>query len=245
MKAKPNIIFRRDSRDDPAVIRARADDVLRCLRNDELNRGGPLSAVEWFTAALQASGGHVPETGPRDVIRAGLTGAAVAVAFSTQVNQLFVDSYRQTPNSLADICTPQEVENFLPGTVISEWQTGRLTPSGKNPAGSFFFGLQGQNWAIARYSTQFGISDMDLMSSPQIDLAGVATRSVALRGETMRYRSPFWSLLLSNPIMSDGNAVFMPNMRTTAAAVQHSYRLGRSARRTRQRHLRHRLASLD
>jgi hypothetical protein len=191
---------------DIDVIRREAGRILHSVREEELRRGQPLTAAQWFARGLEVAGQAVPENA-QQVVRAGLSSASVTTAFSTQVNLAFFDAFRSAPNSLAEIVTIQSVENFLPATAISQWQSGRLTVGGRGGADSFFFGLAGQPWGLARYSTVFSIDEVDIFNSPQIDLATIATKEVA-RAAKRCVSDLLWALLLSNPTMADGNAVF-------------------------------------
>jgi hypothetical protein len=188
------------------VIRSRASDIISVVRTQELKGGKPLSTQDFFASALKTIGRDVPDDA-REVVRTALSSASVTVAFSNQVNLLFQDAYSKTPNTLEEITTIQNVENFLPATAISQWQSGRLTLGGKNQADSFYFGLAGQSWGIARFTTTFTIDEQDISNAPQVPLFSIATKAVATAAKRC-VSDLLWALILSNPVMSDGNALF-------------------------------------
>ena len=117
-KMIPNVILRRDwiARENEQVIRRRADDVLAVTHSETLQAGRPLTPAEWFAVGLRTCGLDVPSGGPLDVVRAGLSGASVAVAFANQINLVFHDGYSAVPDTLAGVTTEQEIRDFMPAT---------------------------------------------------------------------------------------------------------------------------------
>ena len=193
----------------PPEIAAKAKAISEVVRHERLERGRPLSPTQFFTTGLRLCNNSAPDS-PRDVIRAGLSSAAVQVAFSGEINQFFLDSFQETKNSLDEILTYQNVENFLPGAIITQYQSGQLTPQDKGAADHFSFGLKGENWALTRFTTQFRIDEQDLVNADQIDLVGVAVKEVA-RAAARVLPDLCYSLLLSNPAMAaDGLPLFDP-----------------------------------
>ena len=63
----PNITFPQHWQDDPEVIRRQAADVLHVARENELQKGRPLTALEWFVSGLKTRGEDLPEN-PRKVV---------------------------------------------------------------------------------------------------------------------------------------------------------------------------------
>jgi hypothetical protein len=153
------------------AIRAGASRILGVVRRQELCGGKPLTGLDWCRVGLEVAGEEVPDDA-RQVTRAALSSAEVTTAFSAAVNLLFLDAYGRTPNTLADVVTPAMVENFLPATAISLWQSGRLTAAGKSQANSLFFGLAGQPWGIARFSTTWLVGTTFVGPGPGRDLSG-------------------------------------------------------------------------
>jgi hypothetical protein len=190
----------------PDVVR-KASDILDCVKDRQRLERRRLTTPEWFVCGLRVCGEDVPD-GPQSVIRSGLSNASVEAAFTGQINQFFADSFGQVKNSLDGILTSRNVANFLPAIAISQYQSGRLQPQGKEPASQFYFGLKGENWGIARFTTQWAIGEMDLYNSPSVDLAGFATKEVA-RAAARLLPDLCYSLLLSNPLMTgDGLPLF-------------------------------------
>ncbi len=193
--------------DTPQDVVRKATDILAVTRSEQLHRGRPLSVREWFGTALKVCNVELPDS-PQEVIRSGLSNANTAAAFTGQVNQFFVDSFREVKNTLLDILSYQDIESFIPGIVLTQYQSGRLEPQGKDPASHFYFGLKGENWGLSRFSTRFVICEEDLVSSVSVDLASVATKEVA-RAAARTLPDLCYALLLSNPKMvADGLPLF-------------------------------------
>ncbi len=166
-----------------------------------------MTLAQFCAVGLQSRNREIPDN-DRDVIRAGLSSVGGVADLQAIVNTAVLDGYRSVPDSLSGIYSVVSLPNFIAAELASVTTAPRLERLSRGqtaPHVQFGFGSQG--WKLVRFGAQFVIDERDELDSMRI---GVFSAALAEVGRAARRLIPdlLWSLLLENPTLDDGLAIF-------------------------------------
>ncbi|QDT08003.1 hypothetical protein K227x_64330 [Rubripirellula lacrimiformis] len=174
---------------------------------DESHRYANFSMFDFCREALTLAGRRMPEDRD-DLIRSALSTAQLEAVFSTSVNMLILQAYMGIEDTTKGWCFETDVANFKKN------ERGRLTKGsgvkklarGGKPT-DITFSDETEEYAIARYAGKFIIDEQDIIDDTFGATSDHTTREL---GELLAEIRPnlIYALLLSNPTMRDGVALF-------------------------------------
>jgi len=154
--------------------------------------------------------GHHPPRDPGELVRAATSTSALSYVFTNAVNAQLLQAYKDMPDSTEGWVREADVENFKEAERARLTKAGSLTrlPRG-GTAEHTAVGEAQATYKIARYAKTFQVDEQDIIDDRfdmllqvPIEMAAAARR---LRPDLV------YSLLLSNPTMADGIALFDSN----------------------------------
>lgn len=176
-----------------------------------------LPIPELCRRALQLEGRSVP-TGWQEMIRSGVSTATFKNIFSTSVNARLLRGFERAPDT-SDWVRTADVADFKTQDRILVGKMGQLE---KHPRGGAAEDGRvddaAESYKIARYSKKFVIDEMDIIDDSFGVLESVPPEE--LGAEAMELKPDLvYAILLSNPNMRDGNALFDASHNNTDTLV--------------------------
>ncbi|MGB7323622.1 MAG: hypothetical protein WBD31_02035, partial [Rubripirellula sp.] len=192
----------------PNIRRAEGSELDNFERaRDESHKYANYSMFDFCREALTLAGRRLPEDRD-DLIRSALSTAQLEAVFSTSVNMLILQAYMGIEDTTRGWCFETDVANFKKN------ERGRLTKGsgvkklarGATPT-DISFSDETEEYAIARYAGKFIIDEQDIIDDTFGATSDHTTREL---GELLAEIRPnlIYALLLKNPTMRDGVALF-------------------------------------
>lgn len=189
----------------------------RCIREQDIEaavRLGALSAMDLVRLCAQADRGRwIME--PSEALRTAVSGGTLAYVFTTSLYARLLQGWETIGDTTIGWCDEEDVANFLTQEDISLSAASRLEelPRG-DTAKHASLSDKRESYKIARYAKQFVVDEQDIID----DRLGAILRMPFEMGEAARRLRPdlVYSLLLENPSMTDGGAVFNATAVTSA-----------------------------
>jgi phage head maturation protease len=166
-----------------------------------------MTLSQFFAAGLSSRGREVPEN-DRDILRSAVSSVEGVSDLTDLVGMSVLDGYRSVSDSLSGIYSVVSLPNFVATELARVSTPPRLERVVRNQvAPSVSFGFTSQGWRLCRFGATFIMDEQDGIDSQRI---GVFQAALAEIGKAARRLIPdlLWSLLLENPTLDDGLAVF-------------------------------------
>lgn len=164
------------------------------------------SMFEMCRQALRLSRVNEPHD-QESIVRAAVATNTLQYIFTTSVNAQLVAAYEETPNTAAGLVRRVGVNNYLVQERILGGQYSDLTihPAGKTAQMGDISDDQ-ETYKVYRFSSLMKIDEIDIIN----DRVDLLTSMPMKMGQAAGRVEPdlFYSLLLSNPTLNDGVALF-------------------------------------
>ncbi|MDM4015843.1 hypothetical protein [Roseiconus lacunae] len=165
--------------------------------------------VDICRMSLELSGKRVPfGTDHEEIVRTALSTAQLSAVFSTSVNMQILQAFMAKPDTTRGWTYDADVNGF------HVQQRGRMTKGsgvkklsrGGTPSDITFSDVT-ENYAVERYAGRFVIDEQDIIDNT---LGGITEHTTRELGELLAEIriNLIYGLLLSNPTMRDGKALF-------------------------------------
>ena len=166
-----------------------------------------MTLAQYGAACLKRRGLTVPEN-DLDTTRAAFSGVVGLADLQGIVNSAILAGYRNASDSLADIYQLQSASNYLLGElgVLSVHpRLGRIARGESAPSAAF--ALSSTGYRLAKYGVQFCVDEQDIEDNRNL---GVYQLALAETGAAFRQfvQDMLWSVVLNNPTLGDGTALF-------------------------------------
>lgn len=187
-----------------------------------MNDGERIQAYSLFDMCREAAriaGARDPETGATPTtqegwIRAALSTPTISYAFTTSVNARLLGAYDEA-SAMLDFVEMVDVPDFKTNEVIANGKINGMKklPRGKTASHATFSDEQ-ETFKIARYAEQMAIDEQDIIDN---NLETFTTIPDEFGADAARLMPDLiFYLLLSNPTLADGTAVFDVSRGNTA-----------------------------
>lgn len=206
---------------DPVNPKASEADRQRMERAaDAGRRYADFSLMEMVRAIVDSEGLRDPISGGtphgrQAYIRAAVSGGSLAYVFTTNINAAMMQAYQDAPDSTIGLTRDVDVPNFQSREVIDfDVANGMKKLPRGTEAKHITVSDAEVTYKISRYAEQFVIDEQDIID----DRLDFFSRIPERMGQDARRLRPdlFYALLLSNPTMGDGGALFNATAVTTA-----------------------------
>lgn len=184
---------------------------------DQGERYSDMSLVDFCRHALQAEGRTVPHR--RDeMIRAAVSTATLQQVFTDSVNAHLVMGFETAPDTSRSWTEEGDVTDFKTNTDITLGKTSgmqKLARGGVAPHATI--DDEAETYKVARYAEQFVIDEQDIID----DMMSILTELPREMAEEAAQLRPdlVYSILLANPTMGDGTALFHSDHANTFTPV--------------------------
>lgn len=176
--------------------------------SDAIGRqAGRMRFPELAAVALRTRGVAVPKN-DRDTCRAWLATVDGISDLTGIVNAAILDGYQSAADTLAGVYVTQNCPNYLRnelGALTIHPRLERIARGDTAPAAAF--GISPTGFRLGRFGVQFALDEQDLLSADSLLLYQVASRQLGTAVRRL-VSDLLWSVILSNPTLGDGTALF-------------------------------------
>ena len=165
-----------------------------------------MHSVDVCREAIRLDGRMVP-SGRENIVQASFSGSNLLNIWTTNVNARLLMKFREIEDSTRGWCREADVPDFRLNERGRVQKGGRLKKHARGKSADHHSGSDTkEEYRIARYSDQLFIDDMDiiddrLMALPEV-IDEMALAAARLRPDLV------YAILLGNPDMKDGTAIF-------------------------------------
>lgn len=213
---------------------------LRRARDDEAHKKGMeklldqadefagMSLVDVCRMACELDGKRLSlRTSYDDVIRTAVSGSALSVIFTTNINAQFLTGYTDYYDSTTGWCSEADVNNFLTNERDTMGKFGALKKVTKGrPAEHLDTSDWKESYKITRYGGQFVIDEQDIINDRFGALESESPKDMGLTAAQLR-PNLVYGIMLANAVLDvDGVALFDTNTHANYAADASSANAG-------------------
>ena len=156
---------------------------------------------------LRSRGQRVPDN-DADTFRAAMSTVTGLDDLVGVIHASVLDGYRRSPDTLAGVYTVQPLPNYLLaelGTLTVQPTLDRIIRGAAAPHATF--SLSSTGYRLMKFGVQFVIDEQDLDDAKPISIYQLALAEIG--ASVRRLMSDLlWSLVLENPTLGDGTALF-------------------------------------
>ena len=177
-----------------------------------------LTIAEYAGEILQARSGPTIDN-PSDRVRAAFSTVGGAAALRAFFNASILQGYRDATDSLANCYRKIDAPNYLLnelGTLDVHPRLTRLARGDTAPAVAFSIAAGG--FRLAKFAAQFVLDEQDIEDGRVLGIYGLAMEEVGAAARRI-VQDLLLALLLSNPTLGDGTALFAAERGNLATAA--------------------------
>lgn len=192
----------------PVAIRSDGDDRTRAQERlaDQGERYSDMSLVDYCRHALQAENRPIPHR-REDMIRAAVSTSTLGQIFTDSVNAHMTLGFETAADTSRLWTEEGDVADFKTNTDITLGKTSGMTKLARGgTANHAQIDDEAETYKVARYAEQFAADEQDIID----DMMNVLTELPREMAEEAAQLRPdlVYSILLANPTMGDGTALF-------------------------------------
>jgi hypothetical protein len=163
--------------------------------------------LELCQRALAEPNAKVPND-PRDVLRAALSDVRGVSAIQGVVNAAILQGFADERDTTAGWVRVVNLPSFTTAQLGLVDEPPRFGPVPRGAAAPVVsFGVSSQGWRLAKFGCQFTLDESDLLNGESIGLQLVAYRELGAAARRVAI-DLVYSVLLENPVLDDGSALF-------------------------------------
>jgi ATP-dependent protease ClpP protease subunit/phage major head subunit gpT-like protein len=181
-----------------------------------------LSLIEMARASISAAGGRPAGMSPEDIAGAALnrrgymasaglqTTSDFPLLLANVARKVLLDAYEQAPQDWRPLVRVVSHSDYKPVSYLRMSEAPELLRTGEHQPYTYGgVSENGESFAISKWGRMIGITREALVN----DDLGALTRFPEMFGRAASYAmtTAFWSILTSNPTMSDGVSLFHAN----------------------------------